>query len=339
MTKLIPSYDTEIILHLLPLLLISIIRLVLWKITPLFAEWISSPTNPLFTHGVLTKESSVIELGCGIAGVIGILLAPRVSSYLLTDQIYVAKLLEENINENVPSDKLYDIAKPRTAARSAKSTTSTSKTTGSNSGNGGQIRFATLDWEEDEATTGLLSSSTLLFPSSPAGLSLSYKRGNTFDLILACDCIYNEALVKPFVSTCADLCRLKSLSASSPKPDRPDNEDGSSEERNPAIVIIAQQLRDPSVFETFITTFAEEFHVWRVPDEILRLERGQKKAVEEGHGRGHGKTRSRGKGKGEDQGQEEARGLRSNSGFVVHLGILKATIGAEILEELSSSLG
>ncbi|KAM7195684.1 ribosomal lysine N-methyltransferase 5 [Naviculisporaceae sp. PSN 640] len=309
---------------------------VVWKITPLFAEWISSATNPLFAQGILTSGSSVIELGCGIAGIVGLLLAPRVSSFLLTDQIYVAKLLEENINENVPTTGTVTVTKSRPATKSAKSITGSSDS-GTGTG-GGQIRFATLDWEEDEATPSLLSSSTSLFPSSPATNLPPSRKGNTFDLILACDCIYNEALVKPFISTCADLCRLKS---SSPGHEHSDDEDDSDEERNPAIVIIAQQLRDPSVFETFITTFAEDFHVWRVPDEMLRLERGLKKEDGQGHGRAKGKVKGKGKGEGQEQeqGKEGGRGLGSNTGFVVHLGILKGTIGAEVLEELSSTWG
>ncbi|KAM7202030.1 ribosomal lysine N-methyltransferase 5 [Rhypophila sp. PSN 637] len=265
---------------------------VVWKITPLFAEWISSPTNPLFTQEILTSESCVIELGCGIAGIVGLLLTPRVSTYVLTDQTYVAKLLEENITENTQSSS--SSSKPHNlkqrTARSSKSSTAASKT------GGGQIRFTTLDWETDEANPSLITSSTVLF--SPGTSSSSTQQPSTskraFDAVLACDCIYNYALVKPFVSTCADLCRLKQRSSSANRQGQ-SGDDESTE--NPCICVVGQQLREPSVFEDFLEAFAKEFHVWRIPD------------------------------------------LASNSGFVVHMGILKGSVRPELLDELKALTG
>ncbi|KAA6414622.1 MAG: hypothetical protein FRX48_01372 [Lasallia pustulata] len=73
---------------------------VIWRVTPLFAEWISSPTNILFRQRVLTQDSVVLELGCGISGIVALTLLPRVKRYLATDQGYVLKLLNENLAEN-----------------------------------------------------------------------------------------------------------------------------------------------------------------------------------------------------------------------------------------------
>jgi hypothetical protein len=42
---------------------------VVWKVTPLFAQWISSPSNFLFTNGLLSSSSNVLELGAGVSGI------------------------------------------------------------------------------------------------------------------------------------------------------------------------------------------------------------------------------------------------------------------------------
>lgn len=75
-------------------------------------------------------------------------------------------------------------------------------------------------------------------------------------MVLACDCIYNESLIAPFVQTCADICRLD-LTGS------PDN---------PTICVIAQQLRSPAVFEAWLIAFMDAFRVWRVPGRMLSEE-------------------------------------------------------------------
>ena len=62
-------------------------------------------------------------------------------------------------------------------------------------------------------------------------------------------------------------------------------EDASSEE--PTVCIVAQQLRSSEVFEDWLKAFHIAFHVWRVPDEKL------------------------------------IDGLKSDSGFVIHIGVLR----------------
>lgn len=222
---------------------------VVWKITPLFAEWISSAQSPLFAHGLLNSASHVIELGCGISALVGLLLAPKISSVVLTDQTYVTKLVEQNIAENDQSSR------PSPSGARKKGRAAASKAQGS-----GRVHFTPLDWERDTPTASL----TLL------------DSVRSFDAIVACDCIYNEALIDPFVSTCADVCRLRGTDAD---PDL-----------DPTVCVVAQQLRDPDIFEAWLVRFMESFHAYRVPDELL------------------------------------LPGLRSNSGFVVHIGVLKEAI-------------
>jgi hypothetical protein len=231
---------------------------VVWKITPLFAEWLSSPSNPLFAHGLLSPSSFVLELGCGISGLVALLLAPRISHYVLTDQLYVAKLLEQNIAEN---------HHPPTSASAKTARPSKSRPAPARREAAAGIHFTPLDWETDQATPALTGSA----------------EAKSFDAVVACDCIYNEALVEPFVSTCVDLCRLRADEIAQ----------GTADE--PCVCVIAQQLRDPLVFEAWLARFNQSFHAWRVPDGLL------------------------------------GEGLRANSGFVVHVGMLRDEVGLEDL--------
>lgn len=131
----------------------------------------------------------------------------------------------------------------------------------------GNITFRILDWETDVVSTDLTCSSA----------------HKSFDVVLACDCIYNEALVSPFVQTCADACRLRITE----QEQNTETEYDGSDSRWPTCCVVAQQLRDPDVFEKWLTTFAGLFHVWRVSDNNL------------------------------------PEALRVGSGYVVHLGILR----------------
>ena len=126
-------------------------------------------------------------------------MAPLVSSYILSDQAYVRKLLAANLDEN-PVGNLY---------------------------------FRPLDWESDAVTEALAAPGTF------------------FDVVLACDCVYNEALVPPFVDTCADACRLKEAQG-----------------QGKAVCVVAQQLRDDGVFREWLSAFMERFTVWRVPEDL-----------------------------------------------------------------------
>lgn len=258
---------------------ISPLRQVVWKITPLFAEWLSWPDNLFFAHGVLSQHSLVLELGCGISALAGLLLAPRITRYFLTDQPYVAKLVEQNIAENHQTQTHRGGGAPAKTARTSKRASpnpnpgaaARKDAAAGNVARAGVLHFTPLDWETDQVTPALAGSGAV----------------KSFDVVLACDCIYNEALIEPFVSTCVDVCSLRAADASSSS--------SSSSSPNPCVCVVAQQLRDPLVFEAWLTRFAESFHTWRVPDELL-----------------HG-------------------GLRSNSGFVVHVGVLKDAINIEAL--------
>lgn len=224
--------------------------------TPLFASWLSSRNNILFSTGILSATSTVLELGCGVSALVGLATGPLVRRYVLTDQTYVAKLVELNIAQN--QRKAPHPAASRKSKSSSSSSSSFSPAVNRN------VEFKALDWETDTPHA------TLCTP----------------DVVVACDCIYNEALIPPLVQTSVEACRLKFESKEDE--DFAGKGESASGERMPCISVVAQQLRDPEIFEAWLKEFMTKgFRVWRVPDEEL------------------------------------PEGLRESSGFVVHIGILK----------------
>ncbi|KAM0449042.1 hypothetical protein ACHAO4_007999 [Trichoderma viride] len=227
---------------------------VLWKITPLFAEWLSSPSNMLL-NTILTSSpsSSIIELGCGISPLNALSLSPKVSRYILTDQPYVQKLVLQNLAENKPTAKGGSKSNKKAGNKSPSPSTSSSQTAA-------DIHFQVLDWETSQVTPSLTNSSST----------------TSFDAIIACDCVYNYALIQPFVQTCADICKLRQSDNLLER-----------EQLSLCLCIVAQQLRNEDVFNTWLVAFKEHFRVWRVPGEMMPA------------------------------------ALRPEAGFVVHIGILK----------------
>ncbi|OOF96510.1 hypothetical protein ASPCADRAFT_47503, partial [Aspergillus carbonarius ITEM 5010] len=235
---------------------------VLWKITPLISSWLTNATkNPLWTHSLLTSSSTVVELGSGISALIALSLSPKIHHYIATDQEYVQRLFRQNLDENATASSTSTNAKSK-AQRSGKGGKSSSRKIKSSfvqDGNGvGNVTFTSLDWELDVAGS-LKESLGLVSPREGEG-EVEEDRG--FDMVVSCDCIYNEALVAPFVRTCADLCRLRPIYT--------DNSDGSmGKGRKPTVCVIAQQQRSPEVFEAWLQETMRVFRVWRVSDEVL----------------------------------------------------------------------
>ncbi|ETI20509.1 hypothetical protein G647_08546 [Cladophialophora carrionii CBS 160.54] len=196
---------------------------VLWKITPLVAAWLAS-TPPLLAD-VLHQDAIVVELGCGVAGLIGLVLARFVQCYILTDLDYVLKHVKENIAANAAT---LGNKQKATKKRGGQKETAADHV----------LRMLPLDWERDNARN----------------LETVMPAGSAIDLLLLCDCVYNEYLVTALVQTCADACRL-----------------GSSRTKA-TVVLIAQQLRADAVFELFLDSLMREFDVWRVPDAHISAE-------------------------------------------------------------------
>jgi hypothetical protein len=215
-----------------------------------FASWITSPSNLLFKQNALDSSATILELGCGISGIIGLTLGTRIKTYVLTDQEYVMKLLNQNLQEN-QLDKSSSSKGRKSASKPKRGISNVNQ-----SKPGNNIISKPLDWETDEVTPSLTSSES----------------EQSFDAVIACDCIYNDSLIEPLVQTCIDACKLRLID---------------SEKDIPTLCIVAQQLRSAEVFEGWLTAFYKTFRVWRLPDEEL------------------------------------VDGLKSNSGFVIHIGVLR----------------
>ncbi|KAJ5811249.1 hypothetical protein N7447_007480 [Penicillium robsamsonii] len=232
---------------------------VLWKITPLFAEWVTNPSNPLWTNALLSRTSTVVELGTGISALVALVLAPSVRHYIATDQEYVRKLFRTNLDANASVSVSSSNSSNKGKGKSKGSKSSKSKPTSFPAKPVNNISFTTLDWETDQA-----ASLKECMDSDGTHGQNGEEEGDEdkgFDLLLSCDCIYNEALVAPFVRTCAEICRLRPAYVAA-------SEEQSSR-RKPTVCIIAQQQRSPDVFETWLRETMREFRVWRLSDDVL----------------------------------------------------------------------
>ena len=198
-----------------------------WATSVRVAQWIADPGNVLFKQSVLGPTSSVLELGSGISGVVGCVLAPRIERLILTDQQYTLKLLKENVAANTVTTSTPK-SKKQTKGSSHKHASS-------------NIDIEPLDWETDSIAPFLTSN----------GLTTGV------DVVLACDCIYNYALIEPFTQACADICRVRQQASSE------------LDELQPTVCVVAQHLRQPDVFEEWAEVFMRKFHTWRIPSEML----------------------------------------------------------------------
>ncbi|KAL3457350.1 hypothetical protein BJX64DRAFT_20010 [Aspergillus heterothallicus] len=237
---------------------------VLWKITPLFAEWLSNTTsNPLWISSHLTRNSAIVELGCGISGLTALTLAPLVGHYLATDQEYVARLFRQNLECNPPQQNQKSGSKSKgrkQQQQQQKSSKSAKDPSSSGSGSAAlhpSITFTSLDWELDNPARLRQEIPTL--DEEDADYGSEADQG--FDLLLSCDCIYNESLIAPFVRTCTEIAGLRKGSVAQGK--------------RPTICIIAQQQRSPDVFEAWLRETMRMFRVWRVDRGVLGGKMGE----------------------------------------------------------------
>ncbi|KAJ5673730.1 hypothetical protein N7462_009169 [Penicillium macrosclerotiorum] len=231
------------------------------KSPPLFADWISSPSNPLWTHSILSPTSVVTELGCGISALVALALSPSVQHYIATDQEYVRRVFRANLDENASAKSSSSTKQKSSKARASSS--KSAKKQQSVPPAVSNVTFTTLDWELDQPERlkdCIESESSTVGHGAKRQEEEDDDRG--FDLLLSCDCIYNEALVAPFVRTCAEVCRLR--------PAYEPSENGAVKySRRPTVSIIAQQQRSPDVFEAWLRETLREFRIWRLSDEVL----------------------------------------------------------------------
>ncbi|KIW74204.1 hypothetical protein Z517_12144 [Fonsecaea pedrosoi CBS 271.37] len=192
---------------------------VIWKITPLLAAWLAS--LPPILSGALDDTAVVVELGCGITGLLGLVVSKFVQCYVLTDQTYVVRYLRENIATNATPPR----EKKRNKKRGNEKELAQEE----------HLKVLPLDWEAD----------------SVENLKSAIPPSGWVDLLVLCDCVYNEYLISPLVQTCVDVCRLGPTAAKH------------------TVVLVAQQLRSDTVCELFLAALMKEFNVWRIPDREL----------------------------------------------------------------------
>lgn len=164
--------------------------------------------------------------------------------YVLTDQEYVSRVLFANLAANSSTGTENKSSSKNKRKAQVKKKHHGDERPGDEKDER-NIVFVPLDWERD------------IPDSSLAATEDSGKEG--LDAVIACDCIYNEALVAPFVQTCVDVCLLRAAAAVG----------------QPTVCVVAQQLRDPEVFGEWLRVFGREFRVWRVPEDLLGEELGE----------------------------------------------------------------
>ncbi|KAK5944228.1 Ribosomal protein lysine methyltransferase [Knufia obscura] len=193
----------------------------LWKVSPLLAEWLTDQTNTLWSTGILHSSAVLVELGCGITGLIGLAMAKQVSKYVLTDQRSVLKLLQENVDVNTPL--------PSRSKAKGRASKVVSSSVDANS----KAQVAEINWEQDDADA----------------LDEVLGQGEVIDMVIVCDCVFNDFLLQPLVT----MCHKISARSSGRK----------------TALLIAQQLRSDEVFSAFVDILVRSFRVWRLSDESL----------------------------------------------------------------------
>lgn len=257
----------------------------------------------------------MVELGCGVSGLLALSLAPSVGHYIATDQEYVRKVFRENLAANLTSNPnpasartgKHNNKSAKTGARRRQNLQKQAKQNQSaaaasdrqqqqqqinqaDNSTHANITFVPLDWEVDcpSALRSYIPSDNITNNTKAEHRSRSPSRNRSdnggvgpaqdvgFDLLLGCDCIYNDALITPFVGTCAEICRLRpGLRSAAVDGDGGEGSggfelaDGEEEGPRPTVCIVAQQLRSHEVFENWLMEALVDFHVWRIRDDVF----------------------------------------------------------------------
>ncbi|SCV00690.1 LAME_0G11364g1_1 [Lachancea meyersii CBS 8951] len=184
---------------------------VVWSTTPFFLQWLLySDTGLLFTNGgdlrcdeetpakccnvpAMFSDPSIeadnqplrqiVELGCGVAGILGIALGNYVDKYVLTDQKALLDRLKHNVAHNIDELRLRGMDSTTLGFASPRKTPL--KT---------QMDVLCLDWEKLDPRPANLHN--LLKPDRRAIVT-----------IISVDVVYNEYLIEPFLRIVQGLMR------------------------------------------------------------------------------------------------------------------------------------
>lgn len=206
---------------------------IVWRTSLFLARWLMQSNNLLSNTGVLKSGGSVIELGAGCSGIVSAVLATKLGSegtIIASDMHPVTKLLQKNIDSHIQVLNASQSKAPRTPGLA-------------------RINVTNFDWEQDEACSFL----------SSQGLEYGV------DATIACDCVFNYALIQPFLDTCRDICRARQSCIQ-----LQGNTDTMSDLSMlcPTVCIVVQQIRQPDVLEEWLKAALNLFTVWRIPSHI-----------------------------------------------------------------------
>lgn len=201
---------------------------VVWQTAIALADWISDKQNPLFARGILSPTSQVVELGCGVNPVLALTLSGRVARYIATDQDYVLKLYRANLAANTTATPTAGV----TAGPQAKGGPGRRMAAGARDRQT-QIQTSQLDWEIQDIARQA--------PWHEDGVG-----EDSADVVIACDCVYNEHIVPAFVLACKGVCELRA------------------KEERASVVVVAQQLRSPEVYEVWARSMLTHFRMWKI---------------------------------------------------------------------------
>ncbi|KAI5816841.1 hypothetical protein BZA77DRAFT_311139 [Pyronema omphalodes] len=212
---------------------------VLWNLTPRFARWLVSSPH---ARALIPETAKVLELGCGATSVLAATLGRTVAGYIQSDMGYTLKLAAANLEENLKENGTGDSSRKK-GGKGKKGPVGSSSSSQLGVNRGESIKSIVLDWQEDDLA------------SHPEIKALAGEDGLT--AVIACDCVYNEVLVPPFLDTLEAAARLGNGNA---------------------IVMVATEIRSPDVQEIFLEGFMKRFEVYRVNDRYL----GDELKVEDG---------------------------------------------------------
>lgn len=213
----------------------------MWKISVPLAEALLESLQK--ENPIITPESSVLELGSGIAGLLAVSVGVNVKKWVCTDIETMLKGLRENIRDNLPES--WTEARDGVFEQGTSKKRVIAKKRGKSSGASEQgiafsskrIEVGCLNWETDdiEHHPSLTENGRFL----------------PLDLLVCSDCVYNYDLIPPLVSVLVAASQQSYRAGKLPK----------------ALVVL--EVRSEDVLETWLKEFHTYFHCGRLRIELL----------------------------------------------------------------------
>ncbi|KAF8253135.1 hypothetical protein K440DRAFT_277981 [Wilcoxina mikolae CBS 423.85] len=239
---------------------ISICRLLKkLHLTPRRSLGMHAPQEPTVSVNInaftltLTQSPTLLRssLACGTTGAVVWNLTPRLARYLTSSSCpllppssrilelgcgvssVLAATLGTMVNTYIQSDMPYAVKLAEQNLRENLPARKKGKKVEYN------VHTIRLNWEEDDVA------------SHPVIRALD----GALTAVIACDCVYNETLIQPFLDTVVSACLLHRINAE--------------KEEEKTLVIVATEIRSPDVQECFLEAFMARFDVYRISSEFL----------------------------------------------------------------------